>query len=269
MSGFDPTAYGGSMAQDYDELYETELVDTDAAVSRLALLAGGGPVLEFGIGTGRLALSLAASGLEVHGVEASEEMVEQLRRKPGGDAVAVTVGDFALVQAGRDFALVVVAFNTIFALPDQQAQVDCFANAARHLRPGGTFVVEAWVPDLAEFRHNRLVRPRIHRSDRVSIEVVTLDPVAQMMETTQTVLDHDGVRLYPANHRYAWPAELDLMAQLAGLRLAERWEDWRGTAFGGESRKHVSIYALDGAEARRRRRSSRGELAARRRVTSP
>lgn len=145
MSGFDPTAYGGTMAQDYDDLYEAELVDTDEAVSRLALLAAGGPVLEFGIGTGRLALPLAASGLKVHGVEASVEMVEQLRRKPGGDAVAVTVGDFARVEAGGgDFALVVVAFNTIFALPDQQAQVDCFANAARHLRPGGVFVVEAW-----------------------------------------------------------------------------------------------------------------------------
>lgn len=244
MSGFDPTAYGGAIAQEYDDLYEGDFVDTDDAVARLALLAGDGPVLEFGIGTGRLALPLAASGVEVHGVEASVEMVEELRKKPGGDAITVAVGDFAQVDAGRDFALVVLAVNTIFALPDQQTQVQCFANAARHLRPGGMFVVEAWVPDLADFRHNRLVRPRIHRSDRVSIEVVRLDPVAQMMETTQTVLDHKGVRLYPTNHRYAWPSELDLMAQLAGMRLTDRWEDWRATAFCGESRKHVSVYAL-------------------------
>ncbi|MBW3615982.1 MAG: class I SAM-dependent methyltransferase [Actinobacteria bacterium] len=245
VSDFDPTVYGGAIAQEYDDLYEGEFADTGAAVARLALLAQGGPVLEFGIGTGRLALALAATGVEVRGVEASVEMVDELRKKPGGDAIRVAVGDFARVEAGHDFALVVLAFNTIFALPDQQAQVDCFANAARHLRPGGTFVVEAWVPDLAAFRHNRLVRPRIHRRDRVSIEVVTLDPVAQMMETTQTVLDHKGVRLYPANHRYAWPAELDLMARLAGMRLTDRWQDWRGTPFSAESRTHISVYALD------------------------
>lgn len=244
MSAFDPTVYGGAIAQEYDDLYQDEFDDTGDAVARLALLAAGGPVLEFGIGTGRLALPLAASGLEVSGVEASVEMVEELRKKPGGAAIPVSLGDFSRGDAGRDFALVVLAINTIFALPDQQAQVGCFANAARHLRPGGRFVVEAWVPDLAGFRHNRLVRPRIHRSDRVSIEVVRLDPVAQTMETTQTVLDNNGVRLYPANHRYAWPSELDLMGQLAGMHLTDRWEDWRGTAFCGESRKHVSVYAL-------------------------
>ncbi len=245
VSDFDPGVYGGAMAADYDDLYEEELQDTAHAVERLRLLAAGGPVLEFGIGTGRLALPLAASGLEVHGVEASPEMVDKLHGKAGGSAITVAVGDFARVDAGAGFALVVLAFNTIFALPDQQAQVDCFANAARHLRPGGKFVVEAWVPDLAAFRHNRLVRPRIHRHDRVSIEVVRLDPVAQMMETTQTVLDDSGVRLYPANHRYAWPAELDLMARLAGMRLSDRWQDWMGTAFSGESAKHISVYARD------------------------
>ncbi|MBW3557439.1 MAG: class I SAM-dependent methyltransferase [Actinobacteria bacterium] len=247
VSDFDPSVYGAAIAGEYDELYEDELQETDAAVGRLALLAHGGPVLEFGIGTGRLALPLAATGVQVRGVEASLEMVDQLRNKAGGGAIEVAIGDFTRVEVGRDFALVVLAFNTIFALPDQQAQVDCFANAARHLRPGGIFVVEAWVPDLAEFRHNRLVRPRIHRSDRVSIEVVRLDPVAQMMETTQTVLDNKGVRLYPANHRYAWPAELDLMARLAGMRLTQRWEDWQATPFSAESRRHISVYARDDA----------------------
>jgi SAM-dependent methyltransferase len=241
VTDFDPTLYGASIADEYDELYSGSF-DTDAAVERLADLAAGGPVLEMGIGTGRLALPLVARGLEVHGVDASAEMVVKLHQKPGGDRVPVVIGDFSEVHAGSDFALVVLAFNTIFALPDQQAQVRCFANAARHLRPGGRFVVEAWVPDVGAFRHNRLVRPRIVRPHQISIEVAELDPVRQMMRTTQSVLRNGSVRLYPANHRYAWPTELDLMAQLAALRYVERWENWAGAPFTAESRNHVSVY---------------------------
>ena len=242
MTEFDPTACGASgIAEEYDELYEGEW-DTGPAVDRIAELAGGGRVLELGIGTGRLALPLLERGLDVRGVDASAEMVARLRSKPGGDRIPVVIGDFAGADAGDGFRLVVLAVNTIFALPDQEAQVACFANAARHLAPGGAFVVEAWIPDIGAFRHNRLVRPRVMGSDRISIETVEIDPVDQMMRTTQAVLSDGSIRLYPANHRYAWPAELDLMARLAGLRREARWADWGGAPFTGESRAHVTVY---------------------------
>ena len=244
VTDFDPTVYGASgIADEYDALYEGAW-DTEAAVERIAGLAEGGSVLELGIGTGRLALPLVARGIEVHGVDASPEMVARLKQKPGGDGIPVHLGDFASVHAGDGFALVVLAVNTIFALPDQEAQVACFANAARHLAPGGAFVVEAWIPDVGAFRDNRLVRPRIMRETQISIETVELDPVDQMMRTTQAVFSEGSVRLYPANHRYAWPAELDLMARLAGMQREVRWADWSGTPFGRESRTHVTIYRM-------------------------
>lgn len=242
MDEFDPAAYGASgIADEYEGLYAAQW-DTEATVECLAELAGGGPVLELGVGTGRLALPLAARGVEVHGVDASPEMVARLRAKPGGDGVPLVVGDFTEADAGRGFSLVVLAENTVFGLPDQQAQVRCFVNAARHLAPHGAFVVEAWVPDLGAFRHHRLVRPRVVGPERTSIETVEVDPVAQMMRTTQVVFSRDSVRLYPADHRYAWPAELDLMAQIAGLRRESRWADWRRTPFGPDSRGHVTVY---------------------------
>ncbi|MFP5320180.1 MAG: class I SAM-dependent DNA methyltransferase [Acidimicrobiia bacterium] len=244
MTDFDPTVYGASgIADEYDDLYQDEW-ETDAAVERLTGLAAAGKVLELGIGTGRLAIPLVGRGIEVHGVDASAEMVEKLHAKPGGEQIPVVLGDFATVDAGRDYSLVVLAVNTIFALPDQQAQVACFANAARHLAPGGRFVVEAWVPDVGAFRHNRLVRPRVMGAGRISIESAEIDPVEQMIRTTQAVFENGSVRLYPANHRYAWPAELDLMAQIAGFEREARWADWSGAAFTGESRAHVTVYRL-------------------------
>ncbi|MDP9401868.1 MAG: class I SAM-dependent methyltransferase [Actinomycetota bacterium] len=246
MADFDPTAYGASgIADEYDDLYRDHW-ETDAAVESLVQLANGGAVLELGIGTGRLAIPLLGRGVEVHGVDGSVEMVSKLREKPGGDRIPVVVADFAHADAGRGFALVVLAVNTIFALPDQQAQVECFRNAARHLAPSGRFVIEAWVPDLGGFRHNRLVRSRILRSDKMSIETAELDPVAQTIRTTQAVFSNGSVRLYPANHRYAWPAELDLMAQLAGLQREERWADWSRSPFTADSRAHVTVYRLSG-----------------------
>ena len=244
MADFDPTAYGASgIADEYDALYAGHW-ETDTAVDRIAELAEGGKVLELGIGTGRLALPLLERGIEVHGVDGSAEMVAKLRQKPGGDRIPVVVGDFAHADAGRNFTLVVLAVNTIFALPDQAAQVECFRNAARHLAPSGRFVIEAWVPDLGAFRHNRVVRPRIMRSDRISIETAELDPVTQTMRTTQAVFSEGSVRLYPANHRYAWPAELDLMAQLAGMTREDRWADWIRSPFTADSQAHVTVYRL-------------------------
>lgn len=237
----DPEAYGRAIAADYDALYDDTL-DTRAAVTCLADLAGTGPVLELGIGTGRLALPLVAQGLAVHGVDSSPEMVARLRGKPGGAAVPVTVADFADVRLDGRFTLVVLAFNTVFALPSQDAQIDCFATAAAHLHPGGRFVVEAFVPDPTRFSQGRMVRPYAIGAETVVLEMGEIDPAVQRMTTTKVALGPAGVRLYPANHRYAWPAELDLMARLAGLRLTHRWGQWRRTPFTAASTAHVSVY---------------------------
>jgi SAM-dependent methyltransferase len=239
-SAFDPAEYGRQAAPGYDELH-IEL-DPSAAVATLADLAGGGPVVEFGIGSGRLALPLAGRGLAVHGIEGSPDMAELLRNKPGGRDVPVVLGDFAQATAGEDFQLAFLAYNTIFALPSQDAQVDCFVNAARHLRPGGQFVVEAWVPDVGAFRNGAAVRPVQVSGDRVELEVANLHAAEQTMLTTKVHLSETGIRLIPANHRYAWPSELDLMARIAGLRLRHRWENWQRDPFVDASTTHVSVW---------------------------
>src|SRR5688572_15721426 len=164
---FDPSAYGRARSSDYDDLYAE--LDPTTAVDLLADLAGDGPVLELGIGTGRLALPLAARGLEVHGIEGSPEMASALRGKPGGQDIPVVVGDFAEVSAGTGFSLAVLAINTVFALPSQDAQVRCFRNVGKHLRHGGRFVVEAWVPDVGAFRNGTAVRPVSLHEERVEL----------------------------------------------------------------------------------------------------
>ena len=242
MSEHDPTAYGAAVADVYDELYGDDMLDTEGAVRRLSQLAGGGPVLELGVGTGRLALSLAAGGLRVHGIDASAAMLDQLRNKPGGSEVSVTQSDFSRFELSERFTLAVLAFNTIFALPDQDAQVRCFQQVATHLQPGGRFVVEAFVPDPTHFQDGQSVRLRAMTDGHVALEVARIDPTVQFMYTTQVHLRDSGVRIHAANHRYAWPAELDLMARLAGLHLEDRTEDWNGAPFTGTSQFHVSVY---------------------------
>jgi SAM-dependent methyltransferase len=240
---FDPAEYGRHIGAVYDALATSAFPsDTEATVALLAELADCGPVLEFGIGTGRLAIPLAERGLQVHGIEGSPEMVEQLRRKPRGADLPVVVGNFADTRAHGEFALVVLAANTIYALPSQDAQVQTFRNAAAHLRPGGRFVVEAWVPDVGDFRAGRALRIVSISERRVVLEAAELDPVEQYMRTTKLFCGPDGLQAFPANHRYAWPAELDLMAQLAGMRREERWEDWRQHRYTAASRNHVTVY---------------------------
>lgn len=244
MEGYDASTYGDKIADIYDELYE-ELFDVEGAVDLLTELARGGRVLELAIGTGRLAVPLAHKGIDIHGIDVSEKMVAKLRARPGGDAIPVTMGDFGDVPVEGTFNLVFIAFNTLFALPDQDAQVRCFHNVAAHLETGGTFVVEAFVPDPTRFDDHQRISVDEVKIDRVTLEVTRHDPVAQRSESHHLVIGEQGIRLYPVEVRYAWPAELDLMAQLAGLRLEHRWGDWRKAKFDSASKLHVSAYIKD------------------------
>lgn len=242
MDGYDPMA---SFDEESAAVYDATSVrgDEAAAVAFLEGLARGGPALELAVGTGRIALPLAARGLRVDGIDLSEPMVAKLRAKPGGDAIAVTMGDFADVPVEGRYPLVYVVFNTLFNLLTQDDQVRCFANVAAHLTDDGAFVVEAFVPSyLHRLRDGQYVDAEAIRVAEVRLDVGRHDPVAQLLEESHLVFTRDGVRLFPIVCRYAWPSELDLMARLAGLRLAERWGGWEREPFTAASPLHVSVY---------------------------
>jgi SAM-dependent methyltransferase len=248
MEGYDHTTYGERTAPDYDQRPEVLRQATGDAVACLADLARTGPtgaVLELGVGTGRLALPLAERGLEVVGIDASEAMVARLRAKPGGDRVRVVLGDFAAVpaEAPGGFGLVFVAFNTFFALGDQDAQTRCFEAVARALAPGGRFVVEGFVPDLTRWRNHQALTVTWVALDEVRLDASRHDPVAQRVEAQHLVIRADRtLGMTPVVLRYAWPSELDLMARLAGLRLEARWGGWDRRPFDASSTSHVSVY---------------------------
>jgi SAM-dependent methyltransferase len=243
MQDYGPETYGDRIAAEYDALYEAHL-DTDAAVDTLARLAGSGPVLELAIGTGRLALPLAQRGIDIRGIDASEEMVARLRAKPGGADIPVTMGDFADVEVEGSFSLIFVAFNTLFALLTQDDQVRCFQNVAEHLADGGRFVVEAFVPDLGRFDRGQRVGVSAVDINRVDFEVSRHDAVNQRVDSQHVFITGEGTKLSPVRLRYAFPGELDLMARLAGLELQERWGSWHGEPFTDASRDHVSVYGF-------------------------
>ena len=218
--------------------------DESEAVDFLAARAEAGPVLELGIGTGRLALPLAERGLRVDGIDFSESMLERLREKPGADALGITLGDFASFDLPDRYALIFVAWNSFFNLLEQDAQVGCFERVARHLAPGGRFVLEAYTPSfLFEMKGGQAVEVEDLTADRVGLSVIRHDAATQRLEQDHVSLSAEGVRIVPVVQRYAWPAELDLMARLAGLACIERVEDWRGTPFSHASAAHVSVYA--------------------------
>jgi len=179
-------------------------------------------------------------------VDASAEMLDQLAAKPGGDRVRRVQGDFSDVDLDRTFDVAVITFNTIFALPDQDAQVRCFANTARHLRPGGRFVVEAWVPEPPKTPPPTLSTRRVAEG-LVGLVLSEHDRTRQLLSTTQVVLGGPrNVLVYPVVHRYAHPSELDLMARLAGMALEDRFADWKGTTYESTSPDHISVYRLEG-----------------------
>jgi SAM-dependent methyltransferase len=240
--------YGDRIADVYDVRYLEPLADdTVDAVSFLKTLAGDGPALELGIGTGRVAIPLAEAGVEVHGIDASEAMVQQLRSKGGGDRLDVTIGSFAEFSLETRFPLVYVVFNTFFALLTQDEQVSSFAAIARHLTPGGAFVMQAFVPDVTRFESNQQrVAIESVGIDEITLEMSTHDPVAQRTDSQFVLLRQGDVRLFPVRIRYAYVSELDLMARLAGLRLRERWATWRRDQFPGPDWSHVSVWEPSG-----------------------
>ncbi len=217
--------------------------DENAAVAFLEELAGRGPALELAIGTGRIALPLAARGIRVDGIDISSAMIAQLRSKPGGEQISVTVGDFADVPVVGAYRLIFVVWNTLFNLLTQEDQVRCFENVARHLSDDGSFVVEAFLPAfLYRLRNNQYVEAEGIEVDEVRLDVLRHDMATQMIEESHVSLSSGGVRLNPVVQRYAWPSELDLMARIAGLRLKQRWGGWNREPFNSSSTMHVSVY---------------------------
>jgi SAM-dependent methyltransferase len=223
---------------DAADLFDPEVLEP--VIDFLAELAGSGRALELGIGTGRIALPLAQRGVQVHGIDLSEAMVAKLRAKPGGDDIGVTIGDFATTMVDGSFSVAYVVFNTIMNLTTQEAQVACFRNAAAHLVPGGCFVIEVTIPGLQRLPRGETFRV-FHGSERYwgidEYDVANQGLVSHHLEIVDDKLE--GVSM---PFRYAWPSEYDLMAQLAGMRLRERWGGWKREPFTSDSDKHVSVW---------------------------
>lgn len=238
MTPHDPLAsYNADVAARYDDQLRG---DEDAAASLLAELAGNGPALEFAIGTGRIALPLGARGVRVDGIELSRPMVDQLRQKPGGDDLDIRVGDMSTESMGRTYSLVYLVFNTIFNIQTQDGQIECFRNAARHLEDDGVFLIEAAVPD-AWLPGERYAVPEKITGESVTLDVCMYDPITQILHENHVTISESGIRTAPIDCRLAWPSELDLMARIAGLELAERWGGWQKQPYTGRD-MHVSVY---------------------------
>ncbi|WP_415404539.1 class I SAM-dependent methyltransferase [Tateyamaria sp. SN3-11] len=240
MDPFTPATFGELNAKDYDAVHDPGT--TEASVALISDLAGTGRILELAIGTGRVALPLAARGHDIAGIEGSPEMVAKLREKPGGGDIDVVIGDMADVGMDGPFDHVFLVFNTLFNLQSQADQVRCFQNVADRLAPGGTFLIEAFVPDFSGFTDNQRVTARNLTQTGVWLDACTHDPVAQLLEFQRIRMTDQGLKLVPLRLRYACPPELDLMAQMAGLTRAHRWGGWGKDPFDAHSRMHVSVY---------------------------
>lgn len=239
--GFTRSTYGDDFAAVYDDWYRRPELTAETA-DFLVGLGAGSPVLELGIGTGRVALELAARGVEVHGIDISAKMLDVLRAKDVERRITLYEGDLARVEAPGTYGLVYAVLDTIFHLDSQEHQLECFTNVARKLEPGGLFVVQASVPDEQLASSRQFVRVRGVEADGCVLEAVEHDRAGQLLHVQHVLVTRDGLTLHGERSRYAWMPELDLMARLAGLRLRERWADWRRTPLTAWSPKHVSVY---------------------------
>ena len=243
MKDFDPaTSFGSEISAHYDNYKRG---DEEAAASFLAELAKGGPALEFAIGTGRIALPLAAKGIQVDGIEISPHMVKRLHAKPEGQHTNVVIGDMSSTNTNRHYSLVYLVYNTIFNLLTADDQIRCFENAARHLTKDGFFVVETalphtWIsPDRSDYVHTEQVD-----KETVVLDVARYDPVTQLLEENHVQLTVQGITMSPIVCRLITPGEMDLMARIAGMRLIQRFANWQRSAFDINSKAHVSVYGF-------------------------
>jgi SAM-dependent methyltransferase len=227
------------------EMFDPDVVDP--VVDFLVEIAGSGRALELGIGTGRIALPLRQRGVPVHGIELSKAMVARLRAKPGGGSIGVTIGDFATTTVDGTFSVAYLVFNTIMNLTTQEAQIACFRNVAAHLEPGGCFVVEVVVPELQRLPPGETLRALYLSETKSGID--EYDVVTQGLTSHHLTVVEGRLERFSIPFRYVWPSELDLMAQLAGMSLRERWSGWTREPFTSGSRKHVSVWENGGSPA--------------------
>ncbi len=233
--------FGREVAEHYDENHgHDEPQQAKAAVEVLQELANGEPALEFAIGTGRIALPLVNAGIPITGIELSEEMVAELRKKEGGKNVPVTIGDMATTRVPGTFNLVFLVFNTITNLTTQDGQTACFQNAAAHLKPGGRFLIETSVPPLQQLPVGETQRVFDRSESHWGVD--DIDVTTQRCTSHHIWIDEEGMRRFSLPFRYVWPSELDLMARIAGLQLEHRWADWDRRPFTKESGSHISVW---------------------------
>jgi hypothetical protein len=242
VKNYEPAmSFDDDAAANYDEI--SQRGDEAATIAFLEQLARGGPALELAIGTGRIALPLAARGVKISGIDISPAMVTRLRSKMGDENIEVVIGNFADVAVPGTYRLIYVVFNTLFNLLTQDEQVRCFENAASHLTEDGLFVVEGGVPtEFYRLRNNQYVDAEAVGIDHVRLDVARFNPHTQVLEETHITLSDSGIKLNPIVTRYAWPSELDLMARIAGLHLQERWASWNREPFSSASSNCISVY---------------------------
>lgn len=241
MLDFRPDTFGTLNADDYDALHDPGT--TEESVALIAELAGpDAGLLELAIGTGRIALPLKQRGFDISGIEGSPDMVDVLRGKPCGADIPVVIGDMADCRIAGEYDFAFLVFNTLFNLTSQDAQLRCFANVARHLAPGGGFLVETFVPDFSAFQDHQSLRTMRIGMGSLLFEAKLHDPVHQRIDYQRVRMTGNGTKLTPLQMRYAWPQEIDLMAKLAGLELENRWGGWTKEPFTRDSRMHVSLY---------------------------
>ncbi len=239
----DPASFGEIYAEDYDRLHDPGT--TDAAVDLLADLARGRKTLELAIGTGRVALPLAKRGIEVHGFDASPDMIAKLKEKPGGDQIPTTIADMADFSLTNTYDFAFLVFNTLFNLTTEAGQISCFKCVSEHLRKGGQFLIETYIPDLSEFTDNQFERTRQMSKGVTWFETALHNPADQTVEYHRYRTDDETRTDLPLHVRYAWPSEIDLMAELAGMKLIHRWGGWACEPFTPDSRMHISLYEMD------------------------